>query len=204
MRKILSTGGVTIQRRRSLGVRAIWLSAALASATTMLLLIFVPKAISKNNQSNYLRFGSGNIYSSTIDLPQIGHFSTSGGTYTAASPLTAEHNSSRPGSNSDNQDNSSATADSARHIVPMQRETTSAVDTEVNSSSSSALILCETGTAAYATGDYQTAYDAYEASYAVVPTPHALIGSAKALEQLSKQLLKDTTSEDKDDNATGS
>ncbi len=54
-----------------------------------------------------------------------------------------------------------------------------------------AIALGETGSMAYANGDYQDAYDAYEASYTATPTPHALMGSAKALEQLSDQSLRE-------------
>jgi len=52
-----------------------------------------------------------------------------------------------------------------------------------------AAALYSAGSAAQAAGDYQTAYQSYQASYDTMPTPDALLASSRALQQMAQQDL---------------
>jgi len=57
-----------------------------------------------------------------------------------------------------------------------------------------ATALYKAGTTAYHTGDYETAYQAFQDSYDAVPTPEAALSSSKVLLDLARQeLASDTT-----------
>lgn len=49
--------------------------------------------------------------------------------------------------------------------------------------------LYATGATAHSVGDFETAYQAYQASYDTVPTPGALMASAQALEELAHETI---------------
>jgi hypothetical protein len=67
------------------------------------------------------------------------------------------------------------------------QETTPAATTENQTQVASALY--DAGTAADTAGDYADAYQAYQASYEMLPMPDALLSSGKALEHLGDQAL---------------
>jgi cytochrome c-type biogenesis protein CcmH/NrfG len=54
--------------------------------------------------------------------------------------------------------------------------------------------LYSAGTAATASGDYESAYTAYQASYEMSPNPDALLASGKALEQMARDTLRESES----------
>lgn len=53
-----------------------------------------------------------------------------------------------------------------------------------------AAALYDAGSAAYAAGDYESAYNAYKASYDITPTPDTLLATGRALEQLANDELE--------------
>ncbi len=52
-----------------------------------------------------------------------------------------------------------------------------------------AAALYSTGAAAHVIGDYETAYQAYQASYEALPTPEALQASSQALQEMAQEAL---------------
>lgn len=52
-----------------------------------------------------------------------------------------------------------------------------------------AAALFAAGNAAYAAGDFENAYDAYQASYETIPTPEAILGTGQVLQELASREL---------------
>jgi len=52
-----------------------------------------------------------------------------------------------------------------------------------------AATLYTTGRAAHVIGDYETAYEAYQASYDTLPTPEALLATSQVMEEIAQQTI---------------
>lgn len=179
MRKVLASGVMPVRRGLPWGVMA-WSTSGLATAAALLILAFGglhlsarhPRAVVAIHPQTGVSVTQKNTSANSVSSPSdFSWFTHDTDTTIAQYPA------------GDAQQQPSLLADEPADTTP-----TDAAPVQV------AIALGETGSTAYATGDYQMAYEAYEASYAAAPTPHALMGSAKALEQLSDQSLQDGTS----------
>ena len=188
MRKILASGVMPIRRRLPWGVTLAWATGGLALAAVALLLTFT-----------LLRFPAGNDMRLAKGLPAV----TTPDTWPPANPpatRSGQLDVTRPDhqyvkARGGNRTPHEATeADNTAHQPTAITDTHSA-EGDVDAGKVAAA-LCETGSTAYATGDYQTAYEAYQTAYQTAPTQNALMGSAKALEQLSDKTLQETATTD--------
>lgn len=192
MRKILAVGVMPVRRSPRWGALA-WASGWLAAATAALALVLTlgPQFAPAGNapeDAQQSAHAPAQLLTPSVPLPAI--------------PATRNKENQPPEmpwyAQPSDEGQQNALADAApRTDMPYPRQPSIS---ETAHPVTVASALSETGSTAYATGDYQTAYDAYEASYVAEPTPHALMGSAIALEQLSTQALHETSA----DHAAGS
>lgn len=63
------------------------------------------------------------------------------------------------------------------------------IATKTENHTDTAAALFAAGNAAYAAGDFENAYDAYQASYETIPTPEAILGTGQVLQELASREL---------------
>ena len=172
MRKILSAGVMPMRRRLPWGLALAWASGGLALAGATLLLTVALLRAPANHGTLVASNPSGTPQTTTVQPPVNPPVTPPAPT--PVSDVAQHHVSSPVGTRVAHGTSERHQRMAAANVLPA---TTDTDDDAVKV----AAALCETGSTAYSTGDYQTAYDAYEAAYQTSPTYGCLDGLGESV-----------------------